>query len=97
MTLPIACNLSADATRAGREGPLPRLAERAVTRAATADGYVLTFAAGSENLLAIRRTIDAERQRGRWLTFSVVVEPDGGPITLTLTGPREFLAGLMDA
>ena len=97
MTLPIACNLSADAIRAGREGLLPRLAERAVTRAATPDGYVLTFAPGSENLLAIRRTIDAERQCGRWLTFSVVVEPDGGPITLTLTGAREFLAGLMDA
>ncbi len=60
---------------------MPRLAERAVTRAATADGYVLTFAAGSENLLAIRRTIDAERQCGRWLTFSVVARAlTGGPI-----------------
>jgi len=96
MTRPNAGNLPPDAIRAGREGPLPRLAERAVTRAATANGYVLTFAAGSENLLAIRRTIDAERQGGHWLTFSVVVEPDGGPITLTLTGRREVLAALMD-
>ena len=97
MTLPINSDLSPDAIRAGREGLLPGLAERAVTRAATPDGYVLTFAAGSENLLAIRRAIDAERQCGRWLTCSVVVAPDGGPITLTLTGAREFLAALIDA
>jgi hypothetical protein len=48
----------------------------------------------------IARTIDAERQCCRFLHFGVTVEPDGGPITLELSGPsgtREFLSALLDA
>jgi hypothetical protein len=49
-------------------------------------------------LTAIAQTIDAERQCCRFLTFTVTVEPDGGPISLAVTGPpgtREFLDALI--
>lgn len=41
--------------------------------------------------------IDAERQCCRWLRFAMTMEPDDGPITLTLSGPhgsRVFLSAL---
>ena len=50
-------------------------------------------------LATIAQTIDAERQCCRFLRFSITVEPDGGPITLELTGPpgtREFLSAFLD-
>jgi len=97
MTIPIACDLSPDAVRAGRAGLLPGLAERADRRDETQDGYLLTFQASSDVLRAIAATVDAERQCCRWLRFVLTVEPDGGAITLALSGPqgaREFLSAL---
>ena len=50
-------------------------------------------------LSAIAETIEAERQCCRFLRFSVTVEPDGGPISLELTGPpgtREFVSAILD-
>ena len=47
----------------------------------------------------IAQTIDAERQCCRFLRFQVMVEPDGGPVWLDLTGPpgaREFLAQMIE-
>jgi hypothetical protein len=44
--------------------------------------------------------VEAERQCCRFLRFAIVVEPDGGPIALQLSGPtgtRAFLSGLIEA
>jgi hypothetical protein len=93
----IACTLSPEAIRAGRAGLLPGLAQRALTREETPDGYRLTFTATSENLSAIATTIAAERQCCRWLHIHLTVPPDGGDFTLSLTGPdgaAAFLAAL---
>ena len=95
---PIACSLTPDALRAARAGLLPGLAARAIAREATSDGYRLTFAASSDTWMAIARTVDAERQCCRWLTFEITVVPDEGPIVLTLSGPegaREFIEALI--
>ncbi len=100
MALPITCTLTPEAIAARRAGLLPGLAERATTRSETSNGYTLTFAASTDVLGAIASTIDAERQCCRWLQFDLTVEPDGGPMTLTLSGPagaREFLASLFAA
>lgn len=100
MTLPISCDLTAEAIRAGRAGLLPGLAERATSREETADGYTLVFEPSQDNLRAITATIDAERQCCRWLRFVLTAEPDNGPITLALSGPhgaREFLSALFGA
>ena len=97
--LPIVCQLTPEAIRAGRAGLLPGLAGRAERHEDTPDGHRLTFVASSENLRAIAETVDAERQCCRWLRFELTVPPDGGPIVLTLSGPdgaHEFLAALFD-
>jgi hypothetical protein len=47
----------------------------------------------------IVRTVDAERQCCRVSRFSITVEPDGGSISLDLTGPpgtREFISARFD-
>jgi hypothetical protein len=100
LTSPIVCELTPEAIKAGREGLLPGLAERALVREQTDDGYRLTFAPTSETLQLIARVIDAERKCCRWLSFSLTVAPEGGPVVLTLSGPagaREFLAALFES
>jgi hypothetical protein len=59
----------------------------------------LYFAASGENLQKITAVIDAERQCCRFLRFDLTVEPDGGPVSLALSGPpgtKAFLAALID-
>jgi len=51
-------------------------------------------AIGAAILANIARAIDAERQCCRVLRFSITVEPDGGPISVELTGRRQGLADL---
>ena len=63
-------------------------------------GHRLRFAASEEMLATIAQTVEAERQCCRFLRFQITVEPDGGPISLELSGPpgtREFIAGLLDS
>jgi hypothetical protein len=96
--LPVVCALTPAAVKARREGLLSRLVEQAEARAELPDGYRLRFAASGHALASIAETIDAERQCCRFLRFSLTVEPDGGPVSLDLTGPsgtREFLAALL--
>jgi hypothetical protein len=97
--LPIACTLTPDALRLRRQGLLADLLRRAQDHDVTADGLRLRFAAGDGTLSAIARAVDAERQCCRFLRFVITVEPDGGAMTLELTGPpgtREFVAALLE-
>ena len=99
-TLPIMCSLTPAAITKGRAGLLPGLAERALTREVLDSGYRLTFAPSTDALLAIARTIDAERECCRWLTFDLTVAAGHAPFVLTLSGPpgaREFLDALFTA
>ena len=96
--LPVACALTAEALRARQQGLLATLLRDADTYDLTADGVRLRFHAESDTLEAITRAVDAERACCRFLRFSITVEPDGGPMTLELTGPpgtRDFLASLL--
>lgn len=97
--LPIVCTLTPSALQARRAGMLSKLLERAQDHEELPQGYRLRFAARGDTLLAIARTVDAERQCGRFLRFSITVEPDGGPLSLELTGPPgtgAFIATLFD-
>jgi hypothetical protein len=70
------------------------LTHAAATRGELSDGCRLTFAASSATLDLIARTIDAERQCCRFLTFRLTIEPDLGAFVLDVRGPsgtREFL------
>jgi len=98
--LPIVCTLTPAALKARREGLLVELMRRAQGHEELAHGHRLRFAATDDMLSIIARTIDAERQCCRFLRFAITVEPDGGSISLELTGPpgtREFVAALLDA
>ena len=96
--LPIICTLS-PATAATRKADLlTGLVRRATTREDVPDGMRFRFSA--EDLPAVMSTIEQERQCCRFLQFDVRIEPDGGPVWVSLSGPpgtREFLIALIDA
>ena len=97
--LPIACTLGPAAVKARREDLLGSLFLRAEERLDLAEGYRVRFVAADQVLADIAKVIEVERQCCRFLTFTVTVEPDDGPIWLEVTGPpgtREFLAGMLD-
>lgn len=97
--LPVACTLGPAALKARRENLLNGLIARADERRPLPDGCRLRFSGDGGILDDIARAVEAERQCCRFLRFAIAIEPDGGPITLDLTGPsgtREFLAALFD-
>jgi hypothetical protein len=76
---------------------LAALLQRSTERTELRDGLRLRFTADAQILAQIARTVDAERLCCRFLSFTITVSPDGGPITLDLAGPagtREFLAAI---
>jgi hypothetical protein len=97
--LPVACTLTPTAVRVRREGLLSELLRRAEAHEELPEGRRLQFAAEETTLATIVQAVNAERQCCRFLRFHITVEPDGGPISLELTGPpgtREFLSALLD-
>lgn len=98
-SLPIACTLSGKEIRARKASLLPGLVARATLITATADGYKFHFESSGDVLRVITETLEAERQCCRFLRFDLSLDPDCGPILLTVSGPpgtREFLVGLLD-
>lgn len=98
--LPVACSLSPEALAARREGLLRDLVARAESREALPSGWRLRFTAEPGILMTIARTVDAERQCCRFLRFEIALEPNGGPISLDLSGPlgtADFLAALFES
>jgi hypothetical protein len=96
--LPIVCSLTPEAIGARKAELLPGLFRRAVSTESLPNGVCLQFGASTEAIQAIVATIEAERQCCRFLRFDLTVEPDGGPIRLTLTGSdgtAEFLTALV--
>ncbi len=97
--LPVACTLSPEALKARRDNLLAALLQRSAERTERPDGLRLRFIADAQILVDLARTVEAERLCCRFLSFTITVNPDGGPITLDLTGPagtREFLAAMFD-
>jgi hypothetical protein len=96
--LPVVCTLTPEAIATRKAALLPGLARRAVSREDIADGVRLRVPADAWSALAA--VVNAERHCCQFLRFDITVEPDGGPISLSLTGPpgtREFLAALIEA
>lgn len=85
--LPIACSLDGRAL-AGRQAELRTsvLAEaEAVER--LPDGYRWRFRDGGDVLARLGPVLDAERHCCRFLRVAVIADPDGGAVTVDLTGP----------
>jgi hypothetical protein len=98
VTIPIVCTLSPETVATRKANLLPGLVQKAQSREVLADGFRFQFAA--ETWPALMQTIDAERRCCRFLRFEIIVEPDGGPVCVSVTGPpgtREFLSALFDA
>lgn len=97
MDLPVVCTFTPVTVATRKANLLGGLASRADRREATADGLRLRFPADA--LPAVASTVDAERQCCRFLRFEITVEPDGRPVSLSLSGPpgtREFLSALIE-
>jgi hypothetical protein len=94
--LPIVCTLDFVSQRIQRDNLLPGLIAETEAREELQDGYRFRFAQ-ADVLPRLLRVIETERKCCRFLRFEVTLEPDLGPISLTVTGPpgtREFLAAL---
>ena len=94
---PIFCTLTPGQLHKQRDALLPALVRRATSVDPLEDGYRLRFDPSWETLDAMTKVIDAERQCCRFLHFELTIMPDGGPMTLVVTGPagtREFLDDL---
>ena len=97
--LPIVCTLTPDALRARKAGLLGELLRRSAGHELLSEGLRIRFAPSGETLMNIAQAVEAERHCCRFLRFTVTVEPDEGPLTLDLTGPRgtrEFVAALLE-
>jgi hypothetical protein len=98
--LPIACTLTPEQLRQGREALLPGILGRAARHARLEDGFRFHFDAAAGLIPAIAAMIDAERGCCRFLRFTLTAEPGEGSLTLDVTGPAgtaEFLAGWVPA
>ena len=94
--LPLVCTLDSGTLEARRDQLLPGLIAAADSREVLTDGVRLRFP-DPDILPRLLEVVDAERKCCRFLRFEVTLEPDLGPIWLTVTGPagtREFLAAL---
>jgi hypothetical protein len=95
--LPVVCTLTPDTIATRKAGVLPGLVQRADGREEVADG--IRFRLPPDALSAVLTTVEAERQCCRFLSFDISIEPDGGPIWLSLSGPpgtRDFLSALLE-
>ena len=91
---PPACTLTPDQLRERRDALLSGLVRRANEVTDLENGLRITFENRDGLLAEIARIIEQERTCCRFLRFQVTAEPDGGPITLDVTGPpgtREML------
>jgi hypothetical protein len=97
--LPVACTLTEPELAARRAGVLGDVRRSALEARWVADGVQLRFAAEPATLSLLATFVDLERRCCAFLRFQLTVEPGGGPVWLTLTGPpgaREFLAAELD-
>jgi hypothetical protein len=98
--LPVACTLSPEQLVGRQQGLLAELLRRADTHEELTNGHRWSFAATDDVFAMILRMVEAERRCCRFLRFQIIVEPDGGPVSVELTGPpgtREFLAALLES
>jgi len=97
--LPVACSLTEPELAQRRAGVLADVRRSAQEARWLADGVGLRFTATPESLAMLATFVDLERRCCAFLRFQLTVEPGGGPVWLTLTGPpgtREFLQAELD-
>ena len=94
--LPIACTLTPEELRRGREGLLPGILARAEAHEPIDGGFRYRFKSQTGLLPELAAMMEAERRCCRFFHFQVTAESDEGLVWLEVTGPpgtSEFLAG----
>ncbi|HEV8199266.1 MAG TPA: hypothetical protein VGS03_04530 [Candidatus Polarisedimenticolia bacterium] len=71
-----------------REGLLPGLLAKAVSRESIAGGFRWRFEFQPDLLAKAAAVIEAEHHCCRFLRFHLIVEPGDGPLWLEVTGPE---------
>jgi len=97
--LPIVCSLTPDALEARRQGLLSELLHQSSRDEFLEDGLRLQFNPSSDTMATLARAVESERRCCRFLRFTITFEPDGGAMTLDLTGPpgtRDFMAAMLE-
>ena len=84
---PIACTLTPDQLRQGREALLPGIIVRASRHEPLDEGFRFHFTPCDGLIPAIAAMIDAERRCCRFLRFTLTAEPGDGDLLLDVTGP----------
>ena len=84
---PIACTLTPAELHSRGAQLLPGLVARAIGRVPVTNGFRWAFAPTEGLLTELAQVIDAERRCCRFLRFEVAAEPEGGLISLEVTGP----------
>jgi hypothetical protein len=94
---PLACSLTPEDLRNRRDALLPGLIHRADRVTDLDNGLRLEFKTKPGVLAEIARIMEQERGCCTFLRFSLTTEPEDGPITFDVTGPkgtREVLRSL---
>lgn len=85
--LPMVCTLT-DALRQQRRVEVQqKLKQRVRELKPLQDGYAFRFEDGREWAEELLRMIELERECCPFLRFALVLEPNGGPLWLEVTGP----------
>jgi hypothetical protein len=85
---PIACTLSLDELRASADSLLPGLIRDGRHVTTLPDGISIELDATSETLRRVVDVIERERRCCAFLRFELEVPPNGGVLSLTVTGPE---------
>lgn len=96
--LAIACNLSPADLRERASDLLPGLLRFADARTLVEEGFAFRFPAEATVLNSIFATVVSERECCPFFCFQLTLEPENGPVWLTLTGPvgtRDFIESLI--
>lgn len=100
--IPLACSLT-DAERADRGRAFGALFAGAVDAHEIEDGYAVRLAGTPDQITQVVALIGAERSCCPFFGFALHFEPNGGSVTLEVTGPAEakpiigdLIAGVAD-
>ena len=86
--LPIACSLTTAELQERRKTVLHRVRLKVVEVRELDEGYAYSFASEAGRLAELAELVDLERQCCPFMSFSIKVEQNNGPIWLELTGPE---------
>jgi hypothetical protein len=88
MSLPVACSLIEPELQERRSSVLQKFRGAVAEVKETEEGYAYRLPSDGAWLVEIATMVDLERQCCPFLRFQIMVEPDGGPIWLAVSGPQ---------